>query len=103
MRWRASKTSFSLGGHKRAKDEARGSGEGDGRHFQGEWIGSERSDEVNDYGGLIRSLLMGQGIAQEATTLEVAHDKLYNKKQLEAVKLRISPTRQTVPRLFSPQ
>ena len=80
MRWRASKTSFSLGGHKRAKDEARGNGEGDGRHFQGEWVGSEWSDESNVYGGLIRSLLMGQGIAQEAKTLEAAHKLLYNKK-----------------------
>ncbi len=39
MRWRASKTSFSLGGHKRAKDEARGSGERDELHVQGEFLG----------------------------------------------------------------
>ena len=53
MRWRASRTSFSLGGHRRSKDQARGGGERDERHSQGEFIG-----DVN----WIRSLVfMGNG------------------------------------------
>ena len=75
MRWTASKISLSLGGHRRAQARVRGCGEGGWTAFTGRigW-GHELHDKDSVYGELIRSLLMGQGNAQEAKTLEVVYD-----------------------------